>query len=577
MLAARDAISTGHLVAISPGPAAAGLWAALHAEHPSVGITVVRTAMTPDGLVAAQRIAAATPGAYRELSIGQDGAVAEPVMSPLHGLGGGDFPLGPQDVVLISRGSAAAGLALAQVLACSGATVAVVGREHPDRDEAAVAGLERLRGAGAKVGYELVALADHAALTAAVRRIEARFGRVTAISHAMGQVAPLALSQLTPARADELARKHTNPLDQMAAAVRAVARTSGAPAAQPRLIVTFGSVTGRYGLAGESASALVTGAIADYGARLAAASPGCRALHIDWPAWSGEGLGQRADLAETMERAGFTAMPPEQGSRQLLKLLATEGLNGRVAVHGRVGVPAPRPVAAAGPRSGQHGGRASSRFVERVLLHYPGVELIAEASLSLLADPYLGDYQVDGVPVLPPAMALEAMAQAASVLAGAPVRNAADVSMSAPIVLPAGTPGSQTVIRLCALRDGDSVTVAIRSGNSGFAVDHGRAIFGSAQPGQPGPRPPARSRPATRIGRSGRRREAGRRHGRRRRAVRADLLPGRAVQAAGQGAPGRPAISSGHSHRTRTSSHGSVPFPRSERRPGRSLCWAVPG
>ena len=187
-------------------------------------------------------------------------------MGPMHRLGGGDFPLGPDDVVLISRGSAAAGLALAQVLACSGATVAVVGREHPDHDEAAVAGLERLRGAGAKVGYELVGLSDHAALTAAVRRIQARFGRVTAISHAAGQVPPAALSQLTPARADELARQHTSPLDQMAAAVRAVARASRAQSSPLRFVVTFGCVTGRYGLAGEGASALVTGAIADYGA-----------------------------------------------------------------------------------------------------------------------------------------------------------------------------------------------------------------------------------------------------------------------------------------------------------------------
>ena len=495
LLAAREAISTGHLVAISPGSAAAGLWATLHAEHPSVGITVIRTPMTPDGLVAAQRIAAATPGAYRELTIGQDGAVAEPVMGPIPSLGGGDFPLGPEDVVLISRGSAAAGLALAQVLACSGATVAVVGREHPDHDHAAVAGLERLRGAGAKVGYELVGLADHAALTAAVRRIEARFGRVTAISHAAGQVAPAAVSELTPAQGDEFARRHTNPLDQMAAAVRAVARAGGGHASPLRFIVTFGCVTGRYGLAGETASALVTGALADYGARLAAASPGCRALHVDWPAWSGDGLGQRADLAETMGRAGFTAMPPEEGSRQLLKLLATDGLSGRFALHGRVGRRAPRAVAAAAARPRDPDGeRTSSRFAERILVHYPGVELIAEASLSLLADPYLGDYQVDGVPVLPPAMTLEAMAQAASVLAGAPLRSAADVSMTAPIVLPAGTAGSQTVIRLCAIRDGDSVTVAVRSDNSGFAVEHGRATFGGAQAEHAGP--PSAARPA---------------------------------------------------------------------------------
>ena len=189
--------------------------------------------------------------------------------------------------------------------------------------------------------------------------------------------------------------------------------------------------------------------------------------------------------------------------------------------------------------------RASSRFVERILLHYPGVELIAEASLSLLADPYLGDYQIDGVPVLPPAMVLEAMAQAASVLAGAPARSATGVSVSAPVVLPAGTPGSHTVIRLCALRDGDSVTVAIRSGNSGFAVDHARATFSRAQPEQAGPRPPTARSAAGRRGRRKSRRPGGR-HPARHRAVRAGLLPGRAVQAAGNGAPDRAAIGRRH-------------------------------
>jgi hypothetical protein len=101
-------------------------------------------------------------------------------------------------------------------------------------------------------------------------------------------------------------------------------------------------VMGRCGLAKEGMNALVTGAIAELGEHIAAASPGCQALHVDWPAWSEDALGQQAERPEAMTRAGFTAMPVSEGSRLLLKVLATDDLPRRVAIHGRVGVPAPR-------------------------------------------------------------------------------------------------------------------------------------------------------------------------------------------------------------------------------------------
>jgi enediyne polyketide synthase len=474
LLAVKDAISTGRLVAIGEGPALAGVWATLHAEHPSVGITAVRAQLNPAGLMAARRIAAAGPGDFRELVVGPGGTVAEPVMCAVPRLGGGDFPFGHDDVVLISSLSGAAGLALAHVLACSGAAVAIIGRARRAHDEGVVAGLEQLRRAGSRVCYELVDLADQSAVKAAVRRIEARSGSATAIAHAIGPVHRGALAGLDVATVHRLVREHTAPLHQVAAAVRAVERSGALRSARLRLIATFGSVTGRYGLAGDGLGALVSGAIADDGERTAAASPGCQALHVDWPAWSGDALGERADLADAMARTGFTAMPVRDGARLLLKALATEDLPRRLALHGRVGVPAPPPIAAV---SQLGRGKAPERFIERVLVHYPGVELIAEARLSLLTDPYLGDYRADGVPVLPPAMAIEAMAQAASALAGTPTRHMSRVFASAPVVLPAGTQDSQTVLRIFARRDGDSIDVRIRSDNSGFAVNHCHATF----------------------------------------------------------------------------------------------------
>jgi enediyne polyketide synthase len=319
VLAAQDAIGTGELVAVSDDPAWAGLWASLHAEHPATAITTVRTQLDQAGLRAASGIGAA-PGQYRELTINADGLVRELVARPAAIERGGPFPLGQDDVVLISRSAGPAGLALAQVLACCGAGVAVVGREHPGRDDALIATLEQLRQAGAPIGYEIVNPASAAALDAAVRRIERRLGQVTVIAQTVRTAPPRALADLDPADVRAEVADQARLLDQLVTAAGTL-----------KLIITFGSIAGRYGLAENAKAALATSALADQGTRLAAASPGCQALHVDWPAWS-----------------GTAPIPIAEGSRLLLNLLAAANRPARLAVHGRVS-PQPLGVAARWP------------------------------------------------------------------------------------------------------------------------------------------------------------------------------------------------------------------------------------
>src|SRR5215472_803760 len=74
-------------------------------------------------------------------------------------------------------------------------------------------------------------------------------------------------------------------------------------------------------------------------------------------------------------------------------------------------------------------------------------------------------------------MALEAMAQAACVLAGTPARDAVSVSMAAPVMLPVGLRDCVTVIRTSAIRDAGAITVTLRADTSNFTVEHGRATF----------------------------------------------------------------------------------------------------
>ena len=92
------------------------------------------------------------------------------------------------------------------------------------------------------------------------------------------------------------------------------------------------------------------------------------------------------------------------------------------------------------------------------------------------------------MPVLPPVLALEALAQAASVLAGRAVRRAARVTMSSPVLIPsAGEAG----LRVCALRNGDTVVAVLRCADSSYLVDHARAEFSCSAETEQARRPPS--------------------------------------------------------------------------------------
>jgi enediyne polyketide synthase len=487
--AAQDAIGSGRLVLIAHGPGFTGFCASLHAEHPELGITVLRVPESADGLRAARRFAAAEPGRFREIVIDGEGIPHQAVMVPAATADSAAFPLGPSDVVLVSRSSGAAGLALAQVLACCGSAVALIGRAGPGATAGLDAGLERLISAGARVRVDDVDMANVADLRFALEQIEQTLGPVTAVAHAVGAGRRMPLAELAGEELRAQVSAETVNLNDL---------VSGIMRRQIRLIVTFGSVVGRYGLAGEGPLALASASLAERAERMADGISGCRAVHVDWPAWSGSGLGQRDSLVEGLTRSGATAIGVPEGSRMLLQTLATPGLSGRVAVHGRVGVPAPAALAAATSLGG--------RFLENVRVHYPGIELVCEARLTLRTDPYLADHRVDGMPVLPAVMALEAMAEAAAALAGQPLRRITDVSMAAPVVLPAGSGEAQALIRICALADGTSVTARLLCEDSGFATDHFQATFrpadaaAAAAPSQAAGLPELDEMPATHTG-----------------------------------------------------------------------------
>jgi enediyne polyketide synthase len=469
--AAHDATSTGELVVITTSAGFTGFFATLHAEQPSIGVTVLRVppeATSPAAILAEAR---AEPGMFRELVIAPDGTATEPVLTEVPLPGGAGFPLGPDDVLVISRATGGAGLALARVLACNGTGIAMVGRAGEHDDTELISGLEELRSAGARIGYEVIDIGDPASLAAAIRRVQGRLGPVTAIAHAASPADSDAVLDIADAAVRSHPASQVGVLEALAGSI---------PHGQLKLIISFGSVAGRYGLAGAGLHALGCGALASRAAELAAARTGCQALHVDLPAWSTRGLGERPDLAARLAGADTPALDISAASRLLLKILTTQGLPARLALHGRVGgLASTRPAAIGAGELAAAGLPHGGRFLREVAVYYPGVELICTARLSLASDPFLADYQIDGLPVLPPVLALEALAQLGSVLAGRPVRQASGVALDSPMPVPLA---GETTIRICAQRDGDTITAAVRSSDSSYQLDHAVAVFRCDEP-----------------------------------------------------------------------------------------------
>jgi enediyne polyketide synthase len=375
-----------------------------------------------------------------------------------------EAPLGPDDVLLATGGgkgiTAECALALARE---SGAALVLLGTALPGMDAALDAGLARMAAAGVRARYFAADVTDEAAVRRAVREGEAELGPVTAILHGAAVNVPRLIVSL-----DDTSLRDT--LGPKLAGLRSV--LAAVDPERLRLLVGFGSIIARTGMAGEAAYGLANEWLARDVGRFGAAHPGCRATTIEWSVWSAVGMGARLGAVDALARAGVSPVSPDDGVRILRRLLGDPAPAPAVVVAGRFGAPpALRMEAPEIPLL---------RFLEKPRVHYPGVELVADATLSSATDPYLEDHVVRGERLLPAVLGLEAMAQAAMALTGHDAPPAfEEVHFDRPVVVPP----DGLRIRLCALvREDGTIEVALRTEASGFAADHFRALcrFGAA-------------------------------------------------------------------------------------------------
>lgn len=464
--AGRAAITHSTLVAVTHGPGLNGFLRSLQQEHPDVGVTVLRVPATEAGLRRAARHAVAEPGQWREYLLDDEALVEVPVPRAVEPEPG-ELCVGPDDVVLVSGGGKGIGYECAAALAQrTGAALALLGRASPDGDERLRANLDALRSAGVRFAYEPADVTDPAATSRAVRLLADRLGAITGLLHASGVNRPVRFADLD----ERQIRAHLEPkvhgLRNLLAAIEPD---------RLRLLVAFGSVIGRYGLAGECQYALANGALRAEVEGIAERLPGRFVTTIDWSVWEGTGMGEQLGVLDTLRMLDVQPIPLHDGVRAFLDVLTLPSPPASVAIHGRLG-----------ELGAVADARPTGHLLDRTLVSYPGIEIVAEADLTVERYPYLRDHAVDGVIVVPAVLGMELMAEAATALSGRPQRHLAELALDRPIVLSGS--GERTV-RVCALRDRDRVTVVLRSAETGFDADHFRAVLPLGFPPEPPERP----------------------------------------------------------------------------------------
>ncbi|HEX6568435.1 MAG TPA: SDR family NAD(P)-dependent oxidoreductase, partial [Acidimicrobiales bacterium] len=273
-----------------------------------------------------------------------------------------------------------------------------------ERLAAARDAIDAVRAAGGQAYYHSVDLTDAHAVAHVIGEVAAGDGRIDVLLHAAGLDVSHALPDKEPGEFDLVFGVKSDGWFNLMTAIGDL--PLGAT-------VAFSSVAGRFGNVGQTDYSSANDLLCKLASAMRTTRPDTRAIVIDWTAWAGIGMAARGSIPKVMELAGIEMLPPEVGIPTIRRELTAGATRGEVVVAGRLGVlveeraerggidPARFETATTGPMVGQvagmgvHGG------------------LTVETTLDPAEQPFLGDHQIDGTPVLPGVMGIEGFAEVA--------------------------------------------------------------------------------------------------------------------------------------------------------------------
>jgi len=276
-----------------------------------------------------------------------------------------------------------------------------------ERAQAACNAIEAVRAAGGTADYFSVNLTDADAVTKIIQQVRERSGRIDVLLHAAGTER----SHFLP---DKDAREFDLVFDVKSDGWFNLLNAIGDMPLGAT--VAFSSIAGRFGNAGQTDYSAANDLLCKITSSFRTTRPATRGIVIDWTAWGGIGMATRGSIPKMMELAGIDMLPPEAGITLIRRELTAGGTRGEIVIAQRLGVLLSEWDATGG---------LNTSAAETLTLsdHGPIIGKLAvaglqsglkiETTLDPAIQPFLHDHQIDGTPVLPGVMGIEAFAEAA--------------------------------------------------------------------------------------------------------------------------------------------------------------------
>jgi acyl transferase domain-containing protein/NAD(P)-dependent dehydrogenase (short-subunit alcohol dehydrogenase family) len=292
------------------------------------------------------------------------------------------------------------------------ATPALVEKELAalERAQAARSAIDAVHAAGGTAHYFSVDLTDAGAVAKVIDQVRKQSGRIDVLLHAAG----IERSRFLP---DKELCEFNLVFDVKADGFFNLLHAIGDMPLGTT--VAFSSIAGRFGNPGQTDYSSANDLLCKITSSFRTARPATRGIAIDWTAWGGIGMATRASIPKVMEKAGIDMLPPEAGIPIIRRELTTGGTRGEVVIGQRLGVLLTEwddtggldtaATEASDKKSSPAQGPTSGKVTN--VSHLGPLTLAT--TLDPKVQPFLYDHQIDGTPVLPGVMGIEAFAEAA--------------------------------------------------------------------------------------------------------------------------------------------------------------------